>query len=80
MSDNVIAFPENFYYDIQDEGDTKVIHGVIWKRGDDELYIGRDGGVQTNTDSIPKNELKELMIMWLALEYPDVIEWDEDDG
>ena len=27
---------------------------------------------------IPKQSLRELMIAWLALNYPDVIKWDED--
>ena len=70
----VIEFPDKFYY-----------------RTDDDNNILGCGGEGFNIDNIPKNkvlldenvtmdrsDLKELMIMWLALNYPDVLAFDDE--
>lgn len=53
------------------------IVGVKWgKRGSSVRFWG-DGEVSVNGFGEPEpHELKTLMIMWLSLEYPEVINFD----
>ena len=49
--------------------------GVEFINVDDETALVAMG---SKAEFISKKILKELMIAWLALNYPDVIKWDED--
>ncbi len=74
MSD-VVVIEDPFSY-ICDDG---IMSGVTWQRGKTKLLsIMNSGEIQcTFRGAIPKHELRQLMIMWLALNYPDCLRFDE---
>lgn len=58
---------------------TEKLIGVSWCDRIYSMAIMSNGEVITNSleVEIPKHELKQLMIMWLALEYPDSLNIDD---
>lgn len=68
----------------------KDIDGVMYTKGEDygdaciEIVNYDDKHVLVrcrlgcSASRISKNDLKQLMIMWLALDYPDVLKFDEE--
>ena len=77
----VIEFPDlsdNLEYVQDDDGKFIGVSdaaGVEITRCDDRMeFVSVYGEVAC----VPKLCMKELMIAWLALNYPDVIKWDED--
>lgn len=83
---NVVEMPEKLNYIVFEKNGHENIDGVSWKTGNAEINIFNSGHVNgwyKNSlhefrSDIPKNELKQLMIMWLALNYPDCLAIDED--
>lgn len=63
-------------------GDT--ITGVYYKDGEDiieiplsgDLYLYQDGAGMCN--EIPKEDIKDLLIMWLAMLDPSVLKYDDE--
>ena len=73
---NVIELDDPFTYTC----DNGVFRGVTWQRGTRLLNIDNDGSICCTFDTsapVPKHELKQLMIMWLALNYPDCLKFDD---
>ena len=74
---NIIELNDPFSY-ICDNG---VFGGVTWQRDITRLLsINNDGGIYCTfgiQKPVPKHELKQLMIMWLALNYPDCLNFDD---
>ena len=71
----LLKFPtrDNYFYAKDEEGD-KII-GC----GTENLCFVNEGDrvlVTTSVFPVDKSEVKELMIMWLALNYPDVLKFD----
>lgn len=77
--DNVIQLNDPFSYILEQGPEKETIVGVQRRNRDGSvLELHNDGFVGCYNDHfIPKHELKQLMIMWLALNYPDVVNWDE---
>lgn len=84
MSDknNVIEFPapqEPFSYEVKGEK----ITGVIWERDGERVTFDFDGVVEisgmddTFWIGLPPEELKQLMIMWLAIFSPECLSFDD---
>lgn len=75
----VIQMKDPYSYFMNDKG--KAI-GVKFERAGTYIAICNDDDlVRILADqecSMHKSELKQLMIMWLALNYPDVLKFDED--
>ena len=63
------------------EEDTREIKAVQWFKRNQYVEFRNDGFVQalqkTDNSGIGKHELRQLMIMWLALNYPDTLALDE---
>ena len=74
--DNVVDIDDPFSY-IFDNG---VFGGVVWQRGNRRLLsIDNNGAIFCSFNAepiIPKHELRQLMVMWLALNYPDCLRFD----
>jgi len=71
----LLKFPDNDKY-FYVEDDNKIV-GVC----SDDLCLSDEGSqiyITTRDQLIEKWDLKELMIMWLALNYPDVLKYDEE--
>lgn len=68
----LIDFPDKFFYVF--DGNKPIGCGT------DDLSIRNEGSKVNITVSelIEKSDLKQLMIMWLALNYPDVLKYDEE--
>lgn len=62
-------------------GDDKEIEAVQWFKRNQYVAFRNDGFVsalqKTDGSGIGKHELRQLMIMWLALNYPDTLAYDE---
>ena len=62
----------------------KKVAGVAYEKDGEfieiENLLKKSAMVRCFSGRIPitKNDLKQLMIMWLALNYPDVLQYDED--
>ena len=61
--------------------DSKKIEAVQWFKRNQYVEFRNDGFVsaiqKTDGTGIGKHELRQLMIMWLALNYPDTLSYDE---
>ena len=71
----LINFPVNEKYFYMQDGD-KVIGCCT-----DDLCFSSNEGSKVNIivdQPIEKSEVKELMILWLALNYQDVLKYDEE--
>ena len=76
--DNIIELNDPFNYIVDSEDN---FTGVQWmnKRGQIAQF-DCDGEVfSSHTIPIPKHELRQLMIMWLALNYPDCLNYDDNE-
>jgi len=72
---NVVKFPGLFNYCLDADGN---FCGVYWKSPEDDIVqIDLDGAISVNCDRIPPKHLSRLMIMWLALHDPSVVNYDE---
>jgi len=71
---NIIEIEDPFSY-IIDNGD---ITGVVWQRGNNIVQFDRDGTINVigYIKNIKNHELRQLMIMWLALEHPGCLNFD----
>jgi len=73
----VVQIDDPFFYVTGDEGQ---IVGVSWQRtkGADIVTIMRDGTLNavTHLTNMQNHEMRQLMIMWLALEHPDCLNFD----
>jgi hypothetical protein len=61
--------------------DAKKLTAVKWSKRNQFVEFKIDGSVtcqQNDGFGIGKHELKELMTMWLALNYPDVLKFDDE--
>ena len=74
---NIIELDDPFTYTCDDG----MFKGVTWQRGATRLLsIDNDGTICCTfgmSKPVPKHELKQLMIMWLALNYPDCLRFDD---
>ncbi len=63
------------------DDDDKGIQGVSWAKRNQDVEFWNDGRVESfikvDGSGIQKHELKHLMIMWLALNYPDCLKFDD---
>ena len=72
----IIELNDPFTY-VMDRKEGKCI-GVKWERNNKFLSIFLNGQIVSFVyDDIPPHELKQLMIMWLSLKYPDVLNFDD---
>ena len=75
----VIEIDDGFGY-IHD-AETNSIQSVQWFKRSQFVEFKNDGYVEalqkTDGSGISRHELRQLMIMWLALNYPDVLAFDE---
>ena len=76
--DNVFELNDPFSYQIGDNGK---IDAVQWFNGSQYIVINLDGTIETLLllDNMQSHELRQLMIMWLALKYPDTLNYDENE-
>lgn len=84
--DNVIEFPRNkekLLYRVDEASETNIISAVVYD-GDEKLVINLDGTIHASEPNIgnifvscSKDELKELMIMWLILVCPEVVNTED---
>jgi hypothetical protein len=75
---NVIKLDDPFSYLINDK--TGTIEGVQWFKGNQYVHIELSGKMSTllkTNSNIGAHELRQLMIMWLALVYPDTLKFDD---
>lgn len=72
---NIVDFPDPYNYVL--DADDNII-GV--SKGNCEIFniVGSPLVSVDIENPIPKSELKELMVMWLALNYPDVVAFDSE--
>lgn len=73
---DIVHLPDYLHYILGDNGG---IQAVQWFRDNNYLTFESSGKVDSllrADNNIQKHELKELMIMWLALNYPDVLQFD----
>ena len=63
------------------DDDSGKIEAVQWLKRSQFVEFRNDGFVsalqKTDGSGIGKHELRQLMIMWLALNYPDTLSFDE---
>jgi hypothetical protein len=63
------------------ETDNNKIAAVSWQKRGQFVHFRNDGFVSAlqkiDGTGIGKHELRQLMIMWLALNYPDTLAYDE---
>jgi len=76
----VTEIDDGFSYIFDD--DSKTIESVMWmKRGQYVLFRNEGAIVESlqkiDGSGIGKHELRQLMIMWLALNYPDCLAFDK---
>ena len=75
----VTELDDGLFYVFDD--DSKKIEAVQWFKGNQYVEFSNDGFVsamqKTDGTGIGKHELRQLMIMWLALNYPDTLAYDE---
>ena len=75
----VTEIDDGLSYIFNDE--TKNIEAVQWLKRSQYVEFKNDGFVsalqKTDGSGIGKHELRQLMIMWLALNYPDTLAYDE---
>lgn len=60
--------------------DGKECAAVKWQRGRNSVHFSMEGHIECDIKQIPPHELKELMVMWLGVKYPDKINWDNEHG
>jgi len=73
----VIELDDPFTY-VVDDGDGKFV-AVQWTKHPNYLTIGLDGKVDSLIKTnciIPPHELRQLFIMWLALNNPDCLNFE----
>lgn len=62
-------------------GDNNEIEAVQWFKRKQHVEFKNNGFVssiqKTDGSGICRHELRQLMIMWLALNYPDTLAYDE---
>lgn len=78
MMAEIIKLDDPFSYTVNDK--TQTIEGVQWLKNNQYVGIDLNGHMSTllKTDkNIEAHELRQLMIMWLALTYPDTLQFDE---
>ena len=76
MTAKILEFPDPFEYIMYNDSVT----GIAWCGAGVRVEFFRDGTVSATNGAVyemPKNALKELMVMWLALEYPELVEIEE---
>ena len=77
---DVVEINDPFSYIISDDGKGDVIEAVQWmnQQTSQMVVIENNGSIFcSHTLAVPRHELRQLMIMWLALNYPDVLKCDE---
>lgn len=76
MNKNITELYDPFAYVVADDDD-KII-AVRWHRENNYVRFDRDGTVSFagSEKNIDNHELKQLMIMWLALEHPKCLDFD----
>ena len=84
--DNVIEFPrskDKLLYRVDESSEANIISAVVYD-GDEKLVINLDGTIHASEPNIgnifvscSKDELKDLMIMWLLMVDPDLINIEE---
>lgn len=75
----VTEIDDGLYYIFGD--DPQKIEAVQWHKRNQFVEFRNNGYVEalqkTDDSGIGKHELRQLMIMWLALNYPDTLVYDE---
>lgn len=75
MSAEIIKLSDPFFYVFDDENENEIL-AVMWRRDRDYMQFSLNGSFYSSTKYIPNHELRQLMIMWLALMYPDALSYD----
>ncbi len=78
-SSNILEFPDPLRYLLDTD---QKINGVAWIRGKEEISLFLDGTINiTGKDHIvlPRKDLSDLMVMWLALNYPETLKFDDEE-
>lgn len=70
----VIELKDPFTYVFDDK--TRRVIAVMWKKGKSHLAFGGSGFVDKIGESPKPHELRQLMVMWLAINYPDQLSFD----
>lgn len=70
---NVVSLEDPFTY-IQDKGR---IVAVMWKKEKNYLAISLSGYISRIGDHPKPHEMRQLMIMWLAIDCPHVLAEDD---
>ena len=75
----VAELEDGFSYIFGD--DPEKIEAVQWLKRNQYVEFRNDGFVsalqKTNGSGIGRHELRQLMIMWLAINYPDTLAYDD---